>query len=191
MADEPEGIPPKTITPPVQGVSRRPRLSKLNFILLVGVIIIGMFLYKAEQQRREVASKLEQTSTELESVRSATKNDTAAVAQDVLQKVRKHIVVPENPLPTVASIVDIDSLKRANSFYEPASNGDYLIITERRAVLYDADADIVLDVVPVQTSGSRNTPTATPANDNTAINTPAALTAPVPARTAASPTPPP
>lgn len=159
MANESGAGSPNTITPPVQGFARRRRLTKLNFILLVGVIIIGLLLYKAEQSRREVAKKLEETNAQLENVRSGanagTERGDAEVAQEVLTKARKHFIIPDSPPPTVASIVDIESLRRANTFYNAANNGDYLIITERRALLYDPDQDVVLDVVPVRTGNSQ------------------------------------
>ena len=52
--------------------------------------------------------------------------------------------------PTVATIVDVESLRKRNSFYNKAKNGDYLIVTNERAILFDAKANVILDMVPVQ-----------------------------------------
>lgn len=49
----------------------------------------------------------------------------------------------------VATIVDIESLRAGNEFYAQADNGDHLVITRNRAILYDPDRNIIVDVVPV------------------------------------------
>ncbi len=60
--------------------------------------------------------------------------------------------------PTVATIINAESLKSRNPFYERAENGDHLIVTPTRAVLYDPDKDIILDVIPVQIQPSSPSP---------------------------------
>lgn len=195
MANEQGARSPNTVAPPVQGAVRRRRITKLNFMLLVGVIVAGLLFYKAEQQRREVAKQLEETNAQLENVRSGasagTERGDAEVAQEILTKVRKHFIIPESPPPTVASIVDIESLRSANTFYNAANNGDYLVITERRALLYDPDQDVVLDVVPVRSgtnqteaaaSGSAEEKTPAPGPKSEAVRT-----APATGRTTTSP----
>ena len=73
-----------------------------------------------------------------------------AAAKEIVDKVRRHIVIPTAIEPTVATIVDVNTLKARNEFYKDAKNGDNLIVTPTRAILYDPDKDIILDVVPVQ-----------------------------------------
>lgn len=141
---------------------RRKKIRKLYIIIAIGIVIIGYLLYKAEKERSQVAEQLEKTTAELEelekskqagedagAVEAAQRND-QDLAREVLGKLRNHIIIPDFPKPTVATIMDVETLKRANSFYEPAEDGDHLIITERRAILYDSDRDIILDIVPVQ-----------------------------------------
>lgn len=141
---------------------RRGRRGLGLLLLIVVVIAIGLFTW-AEKQRREVAGKLEQTEAELEEIRKSTQRGGAEVAKEVLAKVRSHIVVPEEPQPTVATIIDINRLKEASEFYNVADNGDHLIITEKRAILYDPDRDIILDVVPVRINRTASpSPTGSP-----------------------------
>lgn len=155
MADNPSG---STVAAPKRGGHR-----SMGLLLLVVVLIaIGLFVW-AEQQRRSVSSKLEQTEAELEEIRKSTQRGGAEVAKEVLEKVRHHIVVPEEPQPTVATIIDINRLKEASEFYAVADNGDNLIITEKRAILYDPDRDIILDVVPVRINRASTSPGASPA----------------------------
>ena len=133
----------------ISAPGRRGRRGMAVLLILVVIIAIGLFVW-AEKQRREVAGKLEQTTAELEEIRKSTQGGGAEVAKEVLAKVRAHMVVAETPEPTVATIVDIERLKQASEFYQVAENGDHLVITEKRAILYDPDRDIILDVVPVR-----------------------------------------
>jgi type II secretory pathway pseudopilin PulG len=156
---------PPSPAPPVAGstakksvkVPRKRRGGFLNLILLIGIIIaISLFVW-AEQQRREAQDKLTQTATELEELRKSAQASGQEVADKVLAKLRTHMDIPNDPAPTVATIVDAAALKEANEFYTPAENGHHLIITGKRAILYDPKRDIILDVVPVQVD-----PNATP-----------------------------
>lgn len=150
---------------PLSGVTRQPqrrKIRKLYILIAIGAIVVGYLLYKADKERSQVAEQLEKTTAELQelekSKQAGENTDTTQAAQsndedlarEVLSKLRNHIIIPDFPMPTVATIMDIETLKRANSFYNPAENGDHLIITETRAILYDSDRDIILDIVPVQ-----------------------------------------
>lgn len=71
-------------------------------------------------------------------------------ADAVIANVRKLIQLPDNIDPTVATIVDVDTLRERNAFYNSAKNGDYLVVTTERAIIYDPVDNIIKDVVPVQ-----------------------------------------
>jgi FtsZ-interacting cell division protein ZipA len=144
----PAGSAPKKVT-------RRRGGGFLNLLLLVGIIVtIALFVW-AEQQRREAQQKLSQTAGELEELRKSAQASGQEVADEVLGKLRQHMEIPTDPQPTVATIVDAAALKESNEFYQPAENGDHLVITAKRAILYDADRDIILDVVPVSIDESQ------------------------------------
>lgn len=155
----------RTITPPAKTApaKRRGRGGMFNLLLIIGIIAaIALFAW-AEQQRRATEGRLEQTKKELEEVKKSTKAGGEELAKQVLEKVRWHMDVPVEPVPTVATIVDIERLREANEFYAAAENGDHLIITNKRAILYDPDRDVILDVVPVVIDETaQTTPGATP-----------------------------
>lgn len=133
----------------IKAPKKRRKGGLFNLILIIGIIItISLFVW-AEQQRREAQQKLRQTATELEELRKSAETSGQEVADRILEKVKKHMQVQMDPQPTVATIVDAQALKDANEFYQPAENGDHLVITEKRAILYDEDRDLILDVVPV------------------------------------------
>lgn len=110
-------------------------------ILLVGGLVLLL------QQNRKYAEKIHELSLQLD--QSAPEQDPAA-AQRIIEEVRGLITIPEGIEPTVATIVDVEALRARNPFYNSAENGDHLIVTPTRAILYDPDAKQILDVVPVQ-----------------------------------------
>jgi hypothetical protein len=133
-----------------------------NILLLIAVLATIALFVRAEQQRRSVASELEKASAELEQIRRSTQGSGAEKAKEVLEKVRHHMDVPQDPEPTVATIVDVEKLKAANEFYKNAANGDHLIITQSRAILYSATRDRILDVVPVRVDSTASPAAAPP-----------------------------
>jgi len=182
LAESGKQFEPKALRPPPHGKNGfiRRKFRKFNVLLVISIIIIGILLYRAEKQRNEVASQLAKTSTELQELEktrdaaaaATTQRNDQDLAREVLAKLRNHILIPDFPKPTVATIVDVETLKKANSFYEPAANGDHLIITEQRAILYDSDRDLILDVVPVQGSGAASTTQPTEATGQASPVTP-------------------
>jgi uncharacterized protein HemX len=122
----------------------------INILLLtVILIILGLFV-RSDQQKRAAEEQLQKTAQELEEAKKATQNTGAEKAAQVLESARKLIDIPTNPEPTIASITDVDALRKTNDFYKKAKNGDTLIITADRAILYDQERNLIIDVVPVQ-----------------------------------------
>ncbi len=142
----------------------------LTFLLFIGIIAAAALFAWAEMQRRDALKQLEQTEHQLEEIKKSTQRSGQEAAQQVLEKVRSLMAFPTDPEPTVATITDVERLRRTSDFYQKAKNGDHLIITKDRAILFDPDRNIIVDVVPVrleETSESEEgqtetTPTATP-----------------------------
>lgn len=128
---------------------RRRRGSLLNLLLFIGIIGAVALFFWAEQQRRDALSKLEQTEQQLQQIKESTERSGQQVADEVLGKIRQHMRLPEDLQPTVATIIDVDRLRETSDFYKDAKNGDHLILTETRAILYDPATDRIIDVVPV------------------------------------------
>lgn len=159
-----EAKPPSPSLPEKKGaglnLKKKKKKSKTNLILVVIIIMaVALFIW-AEQNRRDTAQKLEETSRQLREIQESSANNGEEVANEVLEKVSVLIDIPMDPRPTVATINDIDRLKEANKFFEVAKNGDYLILTGSRAVLYDPDRNIVLDVAPFMITKESPTPAA-------------------------------
>lgn len=124
---------------------------RMRVLLTLLVIALVALVVVLDARRREAEQKLQNLSVRLEQLRTGSNTQSnLELARQVVQKVREHMNLPDTPEPTVATIVDIEKLKQRNTFYTPAENGDYLIVTSTRAVLYDPDTDRILDVVPIQ-----------------------------------------
>lgn len=71
-------------------------------------------------------------------------------AQRIKDNVSRHILLPQDENPTIATIVDVDKLKEDNSeFYKNAENGDKVLIYSKQAIIYSPTKDIIINVAPV------------------------------------------
>ncbi len=127
------------------GPSRRGSAA-LNILILAGLIALIVVL---DMRRRDAEKKLMELSVQVEQ-QGGNQAQNQEVAKQVVVKVRRLFVIPEGVDPTVATIVDVAQLRSRNAFYNKAKNGDHLIVTSDRAILYDPVADKIIDVVPVQ-----------------------------------------
>lgn len=124
--------------------SRRGASKILIPILVVILIAVIIFL---DMRRRAAEAKLKDLSIQLNAVGDQQNQERA---KEIVNRVRKHMSIDTSIEPTVATIVDVKKLQAQNPFYDKAKNGDFLLITSNRAILYDANKDVIIDVVPVQ-----------------------------------------
>lgn len=116
-------------------------------MLIVGLAVLSFVFYKRSVT---LATELKKLTVMNEQLQTGNNPESIAQAAAIIEKVRKHIDIPTDVEPTVATIVDVNALKARNDFYKNAKNGDNLIVTPTRAILYDPSRDMILDVVPVQ-----------------------------------------
>jgi len=82
--------------------------------------------------------------------------------QKVLTQLKKIMFLADDVTPTMAVITDIDALKKQQpGFFANAKNGDRLIIYPEQAIIFDAAANKIIKVGPVQLT---QTPAAQPVN---------------------------
>jgi|GEM_PF-1197431 len=135
-----------------------------------------------DAQRRQAQKELKNLTVRLEQLQG---NDQAnqEKAKAVVERVKILMDIDTSVEPTVATIVDVAKLQERNPFYNKAQNGDYLIVTPSRAILYRESINRILDVVPVQIENpapveGNVTPPATKPAVNRPAATPPAATAP-------------
>ncbi len=119
----------------------------LTLILIAGLAVLAFVFYNRSVM---LATELKKLTVMNEQLQTGNNPESIAQAAAIIEKVRKHIDLSTDIEPTVATIVDVEALKARNEFYKNAKNGDNLIVTPTRAILYDADRDRIIDVVPVQ-----------------------------------------
>lgn len=115
-------------------------------ILLIALVVLAVVL---DTQRRRAQTELHNLTVRLEQLQG---NNAAnqEKAKNVVERVKKLMDIDVSVEPTVATIVDVEKLREQNPFYNKAENGDFLIVTQTRAILYREEDNIILDVVPVQ-----------------------------------------
>jgi hypothetical protein len=111
------------------------------FVALVGLVVFS------DMQRRQAQVQLSALSMQMHQQGSEANREQAA---EIIRKVRSHMDIGDEVEPTVATIVDVMKLRENNVFYNKAENGDFLVVTPTRAILYRLAEDRILDVVPVE-----------------------------------------
>lgn len=119
----------------------------LATFLVVGLLLLVVAL---DMRRRSVEAQLSQLTMRLSQVDNSNTEQNKAEAQALIAKLKLIYSVPPGVEPTVATIVDIDALKKQNPFYAPAQNGDHLFVTAEQAILTNKDVTHIYNVVPVQ-----------------------------------------
>ena len=119
----------------------------LSIVFVVGLIAL---VFTMENRRQAAQNQLEQLTVRLEQLQTGNTSQNREAARKVVERLRKHIQLSTDVEPTVATIVNVEELRKRNPFYNKAENGDNLVVTTDRAILYDPDHDIILDVIPVQ-----------------------------------------
>lgn len=91
--------------------------------------------------------------------------------QKLIEAVSKHIKLPQNEQPSVATVSDIGKLQ-GQPFFANAKNGDKVLIYEKaqKAILYDTQANIIIEVGPVDMG--KITPALSPAPSSVAPSEP-------------------
>lgn len=124
-------------------------------IILAGAIVIGFWLRGDSLVANNIGRS---TAIGTEDV-TASKGATDAVSQKISQQeiekalslVGRHIILPQNETPVVASILNSEELIKEQPFYSNTINGDILFIyfENRRAILYSPERDILVNVGPI------------------------------------------
>jgi len=135
-----------------------PKSSRKALVAIIVIALVALVLV-LDMQRREAEKQLRNLSVRLEQLTTGNTQQNREAAQRIVNEVRKLIAIPEDVEPTVATIIDVETLRERNPFYNKAENGNHLIVTAERAILYDSTKKIIVDVVPVQVQQAQPSPT--------------------------------
>lgn len=111
-------------------------------LLVVATAGFGWSYYKYRQTQKELVKI-----SSLEGQKEIAKKE----IEDLLARVRQHMVLPEGEEPVVATITDKDTLAKEQPFYSQAHNGDRVIayMTARKAIIYDPVRDLIVNSGPI------------------------------------------
>jgi hypothetical protein len=123
---------------------------KISTVVLVVLLLLAVGAFGA------TFYKYRQTQTQLQQLSSA-EGQKAIAKKDIdelLAKLRKHIVLPVGEDPVVATVTDKDALAKEQPFYQNAHNGDRVLayIQARKAIIYDPIKDVVVNAGPIYMS---------------------------------------
>lgn len=111
------------------------KINFLIFLILILLITLGFSFYLYKKEKEKVDNPALIASEE---------------SKKVKEKIGRLILLTEEEEPTIATIINIDTLKSENSeFYKYAQNGDKLILYSQRAMIYRPSDDILINVAPV------------------------------------------
>ena len=112
-------------------------LTVLVLLLVSALGYTGYLLYESKNMSAEEAAKVAGAYQEKE-------------LEVIIAKVGKHLLLPEDKEAELGTVLNIEELKNEYpEFYKNAKNGDKLLFYPDRAILYDLDNDIVLNVAPI------------------------------------------
>lgn len=88
-----------------------------------------------------------------------------AQSKQIKENVAKLILIDPGEELSLITIKDIDSVRKDNAeFYKNAQNGDFILVSAKRAIIYNDKKNIIINVAPVfQSTPTPVIPTNTPA----------------------------
>lgn len=108
--------------------------------LFIASAVVGFVFYKQAQKLKENPQKVAQDEI-----------------NDVISKVSRHMVLPENETPTAAIVSDPEILKKNQPFFNNAKAGDRVLIYANalKAILYNPELDKIVEVAPLTIGGTK------------------------------------
>jgi len=106
----------------------------ISGIVFVGVIIGGIYLLFFQNK----------------GIESLTEDQVKQKIKSVTKEIEKLILLP-NEIPSLATVMDADVLKKNQPFYRDAQNGDIVLLysSERKAIIYNPREKKLVNVGPI------------------------------------------
>lgn len=130
--------PEKMMTKP----PRRGGFGRFLLVVLILATMVGFAWYfvKYQQAKQQISY--------LSSAEGRQEVDKKAI-DEVINEVKKHIILPDTEVPTLATIEDAESLAQQQPFFSGAKNGDKILIYSDRAFIYSPERGLLVNVGPV------------------------------------------
>lgn len=118
--------------------TRRAKQRKLKIVLgtlLSLVVIFGSIALYSQYKLR--------TLTRAELQDSIPKESQPRTGEEIVKALGRLVLLPEG-VPQIAEVQDVDRLKKSQSFFENAENGDVVVVYDNDIYLYRPSKDIII-----------------------------------------------
>lgn len=109
-------------------------------LAIVSLVGFGMWSYKNYTEAKKEIARL----SSVEGQKELAKKE----LDSIRQKLGRHIILPQDEDPTIATVTDVEALKKTQAFFNNAQNGDKLIVYSgaKKAIIYSPERDILVNV---------------------------------------------
>jgi len=115
-------------------------LRMIFVVAFLGIAGFAGWSFYSYQKTREEVVRL----STLEGQEEIRKQD----LENLLSRVRAHMILPEDEEPTVATITNVEALIEDQPFFDGANDGDKVLVYvgARKAIIYSPERDLVINV---------------------------------------------
>lgn len=108
-------------------------------VLAIVTVVLALGYIKALSDIRQLEDPEAQAETDRKEI------------EEIVKRVSRHLFVPEEGLPLLATVVDAEALASEQPFYRGVEIGDKVLIyaQTQRAIIYSPERDLIVNVGPV------------------------------------------
>lgn len=109
------------------------------FVLLFLFSLAGVgWLYRQNTALQTQIKDIQESETNLEKL--------ASESMGILDKINQHILLPHDQSPSISTIENVNDLKKKETFFEYAQDGDVLVQFNSLEIIYNPVADVIVNV---------------------------------------------
>lgn len=117
-------------------------LGKWVFLFFVLFAVSGYFAYRFYEQNQQLQNQLLDAETK---ARILSKTAAGTAGLTVLERLNKHILLPQAQSAQTSTLSNVASLKKTDTFYEYAQDGNLLVQFPNLEIIYDPSADVIVN----------------------------------------------
>jgi hypothetical protein len=149
-------------------------MKKILIIVIAVVVLVALFFALKTTGAFEKMGLSKQPSLQLLDTLEEQQELSEKQIKLINESVQRHISFPEGEVPFAVTITNAELLKQEQAFYKDAKDGDFLVIysESQKALIYDPQNDVVVNVGPIQVDGEQEISPETQAPTPPEVSTP-------------------